>query len=132
MTTNPLHASSSTNIFIFAVMRSSDKCVIASYLRTRDLTIEGVRECVAGNAGIMAGKRYTSQGSTQSIHYTLDAQGRVFALVTTPKYPVRVAFGCLDEFQQLFNKDLGIKAASAGEGSLSKASSALFRHLHDK
>ena len=96
------------------------------------MTIEGVRECVAGNAGIMAGKRYSVQGSTQSIHYSLDVQGRVFAVVTTPKYPPRIAFTCLDEFQQLFNKDLGMKAASAGEGSLSKASSALFRHIYDK
>lgn len=134
MAYNPMHNNNgtSTNIFILAIMRYTDKCMIASYIRSKEVTIEGVRECVAGNANILRDKRYTSAGQAQSIHYTLDAQGRVFAIVTLPTYSPRIAFAALDDLQQMFNKELGVRAASATEGSLSRPSSTLFKHIYEK
>lgn len=130
MTLNPLH--SQMNILILAVVRSSDKTVIAQFIRNKEVTIEGVRECIASNARMAAGKRYTSQGPEQSIHYTLDPQGRVFAMVTVNRYSPRVAFAALDEFQTMFNKELGMKAAGALEGQLTQASKPIFKHLYEK
>lgn len=133
MTQNPLHdGGNKVSILILAVMRFSDKRIIASFQRSKEITIEGLRECVAGNASIQAGKRYSSQGPNQSINYSLDAQGRVFAMVTSHGYSPRIAFGALDEMQQLFNKELGVKAASATENSLSKAAQPIFGHIFQK
>jgi hypothetical protein len=133
MTHNPLHdGENKVNILILAVMRFSDKRIIASLVRNKDITIEGLRECVAGNASIQAGKRYSSQGPNQTINYSLDAQGRVFAMATAQGYSPRVAFGALDEMQKLFNKELGIKAAAATENSLSKPAQPIFNHIYQK
>jgi hypothetical protein len=62
----------------------------------------------------------------------LDAQGRVYAMVAVKTYSPRVAFSALDELQQLFNKELGIKAASATENSLSKPAQPIFHHVYEK
>lgn len=132
MKSNSNNGSGKLNILILAVMRFSDKRIIASYHRSKEITIEGLRECVAGNASIQAGKRYSNQGTSQSIHYTLDAQGRVFAMVSAIDYSPRVAFGALDELQQLFNKELGIRAASAMENGLSKSAQPIFNHIFEK
>lgn len=133
MAYNPLNNSAPTqNIFLLAVVRSTDKCIVASYVRSNEVTIEGLRECIASNPSMIRGKRYSSQGSAQAIHYTLDPQGRVFSLVSAAKYPPRVAFAALDEFQELFNKELGIKAANANEGALSRPASALFKLIYEK
>ena len=75
MPQNPLHGTEAANVLLLVVMRFSDKAIVAYFQKSKDVTIEGVRECVAGSANIQNGKRYTSQGSTQSIHYTLDNQG---------------------------------------------------------
>jgi hypothetical protein len=128
----PFNDNDRLNVLALAVMRFSDKRIIASYQRSKDITLEGLRECVAGNASIQAGKRYSTQGSLQSINYTLDAQGRVYAMVTVQGYSPRIAFGALDEMQQLFNKELGIKAASATENSLSKQAQPIFHHIFEK
>ena len=77
----------------------------------------GIRECVASNAHIVPGKKYSSQGDVQSIHYAVDFQGRVYAIVTNPNYPVRVAFLALEEIQSEFN-DFGSKMSTATEESL--------------
>ena len=129
MTFNPIH---NQNILILAVVRSSDKTVISQFIRNKDVTIEGVRECIASNPKLTAGKRYTTQGSDQSIHYTMDPQGRVFAMVTVSRYSPRVAFAALDEFQTMFNKELGMKASNATEGQLSKASKPIYKHIYEK
>ncbi len=104
MTHNPLHAQNS-QIYLIVVLRFTDKSVIASFQNSKEVTIEGVRECVAGNSNMVAGKRYTSQGQNQAIHYTIDAQGRVYSIVTSPKYSPRIAFGALDELIVKFVKE---------------------------
>ena len=116
---NPLHSTRS-QIYMLAVLRYSDKTVVATYSESGDVTKEGVRECVAGNAQMTPGRRYTSQGDTQAIHYSTDAQGRVYAIVTNPNYPVRVAFGALDDLQNEF-ADFGSRVAASGEEGLSKS-----------
>lgn len=120
------------NILILAVMRFSDKRIIASIQKSKEVVIEGLRECVAANASIQAGKKYSTQGSSQCINYTLDAQGRVYAMVVVQGYSPRVAFTALEEMQQLFNKELGIKAASATENGLSKQALPIFQHILEK
>lgn len=132
MTVNPLHQGGQPLIFMIAVLRHSDKTVVASYSSNKEVTKEGIRECVAGNAGIQPGKRYCAQGETQSIQYTLDAQGRVYSVVTSPKYPARVAFMALEELQQKFGKDFGPRVASATEESLNKTARYLLKEVADK
>ena len=46
---------------MLAVLRFSDKIVVATYSTSREVTKEGIRECVAGNATMTQGRRYTSQ-----------------------------------------------------------------------
>lgn len=133
MTQNPLHSGNKTsNLLLLAVVRSTDKCILASYIRSNDVTVEGVRECIASNPSMVRGKRYSSQGSSFAIHYTLDPQGRVFSLVSSPKYPSRIAFAALDELQDLFNRELGVRAAAAKEGSLSRPAANIFKVVFEK
>lgn len=130
MIANSLH--DANKIYLIAVLRSSDKTVVASYQQESDVTVEGVRECVAGNASIDTGKRYSSQGDTQSIHYTIDPQGRVYAMVTSPQYSMRRAFRALDELIEKFGRDLGHKIATASEQSLSQASVPIMKQIYQK
>jgi hypothetical protein len=135
MTSNPLHKSggpSSSSLFLIAVVRFSDKAVIASFRRDNEFTVEGVRECIAGTANIQQGKRYTSQGESQSIHYILDVQGRVYSIVTDQKYPPRVAFMGLDELVQTFSRELGPRVITASENSLTRAAQQIFREIYEK
>jgi len=119
-------------IFLIAVLRSSDKTVVASYQQERDVTVEGVRECIAGNGSIETGKRYSSQGDTQSIHYMIDQQGRVYSLVTSPSYSLRTAFRAIDELQDKFGRDLGHRIATASEQSLSQAAVPIMKQIFQK
>ena len=48
------------------------------------------REQVASNARARSGGRYTAAGEAQAIHYYLDEFGKVYAVVTSPKYSPRV------------------------------------------
>jgi hypothetical protein len=131
MTTNPLHTVD-TNVYILAVLRASDKSILARFVRSREVTVEGVRECIASNAAITMGKRYSVQGDSQTIHYTLDSQGRVFAIVTIPRYPPRIAFTALEEMKKSFQQEFGERLATATENSLTKAASTLFQQLYTK
>lgn len=130
MTANSMH--DANKIYLIAIIRSSDKTVVASYQQEREVTVEGVRECIAGNASIEAGKRYSSQGDTQSIHYTIDPQGRVYAIVTSPQYSLRCAFRALDELIEKFGRDLGSRVATATEQSLSQAAVPIMKQLYQK
>lgn len=119
-------------IYLLAVLRSSDLTVVASYQQDRDVTVEGVRECIAGNANMEIGKRYTSQGDAQSINYIIDPQGRVYAIVTNPSFSLRSAFKAIDDLADLFNRDLGSRIASATEQSLSQAASPIMKQIFQK
>ena len=127
---NPLH-NDRPQIFMLAVLRLSDKTVVATHSSSRDVTKEGVRECVAGNAQITAARRYTSQGDTQSIHYFSDTQGRVYAIVTNRNFLPRVAFLALDELQREF-ADFGSKVASSVEEGLTKDSKLTLKAIAEK
>ena len=130
-TTNPLHQNNS-QVLMLAVLRFSDKTVVATYSTTRDVTKDGIRECVAGNANIASGKRYTSQGERQAIHYTLDPQGRVYAIVTAPRYPVRVAFVALEELQKQFGKEFGPRVPTAIEESLNRSARPILQGIAER
>jgi hypothetical protein len=122
----------SCRIYLLVVLRASDKTIVASYQESNDVTVEGVRECVAGNANIQLGKRYTSQGDTQSIHYLIDPQGRVYSIVTTPNYSLRNAFKAIEEFAECFGRDLGAKIASSSEQSLSGIGRPILKQIFQK
>ncbi len=119
-------------IYLLVVLRASDKTIVASYQEGNDVTVEGVRECVAGNANIQLGKRYTSQGDSQSIHYLIDPQGRVYSVVTTPNYSLRSAFSAVEEFAECFGRDLGARIASATEQSLSGTARPIMKQIFQK
>jgi hypothetical protein len=130
MAMNPLQEAH--RIFLLVVLRSSDKTIVASFQQDRDVTVEGVRECVAGNGNIQPGKRYSSQGETQSIHYIVDGQGRVYSIVTSPQFPLRTAFRALDELQERFRLDFGSRIAKATEQSLSEAATPIMKQIFQK
>lgn len=121
MAINPLHANRGPTIFLVAVIRYTDKKIVASYSVSQDVTKEGVRELIASNASCVPGKRYSAVGDSQAVHYMLDSNGRVYAMVTEPRYPTRVAFAAIDEIMTTFQKEFGARIASATEGSLSKS-----------
>ena len=127
---NPLH-NDRPQIFMLAVLRFSDKIVVATYSTSKEVTKEGIRECVAGNAMMTQGRRYTSQGETQSIHYLSDAQGRVYAMVTNPTYPPRVAFAALTELQSEFT-EVGPKVATSLEEGLTKTTKLTLKTIVEK
>lgn len=111
-------------------MRSSDKTIVAACQTTKEVSKEGVRECVAGNVSMQTNKKYASNGETHSIYYTLDAQGRVYAFVTRPGYPPRVAFAAIEELRKSFSEELGPRVASATNESLNKASLQIFKDIY--
>ncbi len=120
------------HVYLVAVLRSSDKTVVASYQQERDVTVEGVRECIAGNGSIETGKRYSSQGDTQSIHYMIDQQGRVYSIVTSPTYSLRTAFRAIDELLDKFGRELGHRIATATEQSLSQSAAPIMKQIFQK
>lgn len=125
-------SNSKSQLLLLAVLRYSDKAVIAHLSLSNEITIEGIRECVAANSNIITGKLYTSQGSMFSIHYKQDTHGRVYAIVTSPSYSARVAYTALEDLSSGFGKHFGPRSASATEGSLSKPCKQFFEDLSSK
>jgi hypothetical protein len=121
-----------SQLYLLAVIRYSDKTVLASLVLSKEVTVEGVRECVASNANIISGKRYTSQGTSYSISYTQDVHGRVYCIVTSPSYSPRVAFTALDEMISRFSKEQGPRAAGATENSMSRSSRPILEAIANK
>lgn len=130
--------------------RFSDKAVLAS-LSIGDSDKEGVRcgiitfdlqlshfdtvsfrEQVASNGTAKPGGRYSATGDVQSIHYTLDASSRVYAIVTHPKFSARSAFAALEELQASFERDFGSRMATAPENGLSRVSKPLMNDILTK
>jgi len=77
MSRSPLHrGGDESNIYVLALIRYSDKAVVASssFGSSGKISIEGVRECIAGAATLQPTKRFTSQGESFAIHFQLDAQ----------------------------------------------------------
>ena len=62
----------------------------------------------------------------------MDGFGRVYIVVTNPKYSSRVAFTLLDELKEAFQKEYGTKVASASEESLTRQSKKLFAGFAEK
>ena len=119
-------------MLFFAVLRFSDKRIVATYSAAGEVDKEGIRELIAGNPSCIAGKKYSSKGTTQVVNYTLDASGRVYVVVTNNAYSTRVAFAVVEELQETFLKEYGQKVPSATEESLSKPSKKLFLMLFEK
>lgn len=87
--------------------------------------------CVSSNANLAPGKRYVSQGDVQTIHYSVDSRGCVYAIVTNPNYPVRVAFTALDDLVRAFAEFIP-KVTAASEESLSASARVNFKVIADK
>lgn len=121
-----------SQLYLLAVIRYSDKTVLASLPLSKEVTVEGVRECVASNAYIVSGKRYTSQGTAYSISYTQDINGRVYCIVTSPSYSPRVAFTALDEMISRFSKDQGPRSAGGTENSWTRSSRPILEAIANK
>lgn len=68
----------------------------------------------------------------QSIHYVLDQYSKVYAIVTMPNYPPRVAFAALEELKNSFQAEFGSRMATSGEGSLTKVSTPLLKDFVQK
>ncbi len=127
MTSNPMN----NMLYLLAVIRLSDKTICASR-STGEVDKEGVRELVASNANIQAEKKYSSNGPSYSIHYTLDRGGRVYAAVTNNNYSPRIAFVLLDEFKLNFDRKLGLSVPKVKEEGLSKQFKTGFNELFEK
>ena len=127
---NPLHANI-PKIFMVAILRQSDKVVVATYSVSKDVTKEGVRQTVSGNSNIIANKRYTSQGDMQAIHYILDTEGRIFSLVTNSQYPARIAFTAIEDLQTQF-AEFNSQVAGAKEESLTKSTRLILKDFVEK
>jgi hypothetical protein len=91
-----------------------------------------LREQVASNNFAKPGGRYSATGQTQCIHYLLDQYSKVYAIVTAPNYPARVAFLALEELKDDFQEKFGTRSATQGEESLSKLSQTMLRGIMDK
>ena len=133
MTSNPMHNGHSARqqIHLICVMRYTDKTIVASF-SSEEISKEGVRELIAGSPACIANKRYSAIGDSQAIHWMLDDQGRIYAIVTEPKYPSRLVFAALDELQANFKSSFGFRVATASENSLSKVSRNMLQELSVK
>ena len=156
MAFNPIQTSESPAINMFCLIRYSDKTVVASisFLSGGRVSVEGVRECIAGSATTpQPGKRFSAQGENFSIHYQIDSQvrvscveklfcrytyncrvvqGRVYAIVTSPSYSPRIAFTALDELVLKVRAEVGHKIAAATEDSLSRSCAPIFTEVYQK
>jgi hypothetical protein len=132
MALNPLHANRGPSIYLVAIIRYTDKTVVAHVSVSNDVTKEGVRELIASNGNCQEGKRYSAIGESQSIHYTLDQNGRIYGMVTEPKYSARVAFAALEELIGNCQKEFGYRIAAATEGSLSKTARPILQDWIEK
>ena len=123
---NPLH-NNLPQVYMAAVLRSSDKTIVASY----STGVVGGKDEIRNAPNLEPGKRFSSQGPTQSIHYLCDTNGNVYAIVTTPNYSPRVAFIALEELLTEFSDYRNLVPTATNE-SLSKASRLVLKAVVDK
>ena len=125
---------------MMVVIRNNDKTIVASYYggssndkAEKNRIKQGVKQCINDSNKIEIGKRYSVSGDhSNAIHYTLDKQGRIYVIVTTKKYSVRLAFSALDEVKSEFSEEFGPKVHSATEESLSKISKDTLQEIVEK
>lgn len=137
-----IEESNTTNnqVEMIVVIRNNDKTIVASYYAgsltdkaEKNSIKQGVRQCINESNKIEIGKRYSVSGDhSNAIHYTLDKQGRIYAIVTAKKYSVRLAFAALDEVKSDFSSEFGPKVPSATEESLSKISKETLQEIASK
>jgi len=106
---------------------------VASFVPNKAYSVDGVIEAIESNRTVKNGKakRYTNQGESSAIHYYMDAQGRIFALVTTAKYEPRVAFQAIEELRKNFVEDFAPRVANATDESLSKLAKDILKNIVD-
>ena len=125
---------------MIVIIRNNDKTIVASYYAgnltdkaEKNRIKQGVRQCINESNKIEIGKRYSVSGDySNAIHYTLDKQGRIYAIITAKKYSVRLAFSALDEVKSEFSSEFGPKVPSATEESLSKISKEILQEIANK
>ena len=86
---NPLKTDDTPVIHMICLVRYSDKAVVASLAFSDEgkISVEGVRECVAGNSGALEpGRRFLAQGDTFCIFYQIDEQVKRFIQVADLEY----------------------------------------------
>ena len=130
-TINPLYTELPQILFM-AVMRISDRRIVATSSAQGDLDKDGLRKLIGGNESLVTGKRCSATGAAQTANYLLDATGGVYIVVTNKAYPPRVAFQVIDEFQEHFSKDYGAEIAAAKEEGLTRKSKKLLVQLYEK
>jgi len=124
-----------TALYMICVIRHSDEVCVASFKTKKDLDQGDVVDIVGEKAAKMAvGKRYSEPGDTdgQMVHFTLDAKGRVYAILTKSTYPQRLAFAALEEIQEQFRAEFGSSVKAAQPNSLSAEARPLLKSLLDK
>ena len=90
------------------------------------------REQVASNSFAKPGGKYSAAGQHQSIHYLLDQYSKVYAIVTAPTYPARVAFLAVEELRDAFQEKYGTRAATKGEESLTRVAKTMLDGIIEK
>lgn len=124
-----------TQVFVVCVIRREDEVVVASFsVSSQQYTSEDVVDLVSEKSARMeVGKKYTDMvDEALSVHFQLDAKGRVFAIMTTTRYSPRVAFAALAELSKSFAEQFGPSVKGATAGSLSKASKPLLKGVIDR
>ena len=62
----------------------------------------------------------------------LDQYSKVYAIVTAPTYPARVAFIALEELRDAFQEKYGTRAATQGEESLTRVAQSMLDGIIEK
>ncbi|CAM9125594.1 unnamed protein product [Sphacelaria rigidula] len=120
----------SLRITFVGVVRFTDRVMVAGYSPSEAGDALIIKELMANpDTFVEPRKRYTSEGSMFSIHYTADDSNRVYSAVTDKEYPPRIAFAMLEEMQTKFLTKVGDKSLTAREGSLSRSMKSSFKDL---
>lgn len=124
-------STSSSPLLLLAVLRQP-AIAMASLRLSNSLTTDVVKEVIINNKDIFPNKKYTSKGSAFNIHYTLDTEGVIYAIVTEPNYPARVIYPALDEMAKKISEKLGARLGGASENGLNKSARPLLSEIADK
>jgi hypothetical protein len=115
------HGEVVSNIYFMAVARFGDRSVVASYCKDSKTSLDAVHSLLNDpSLSLRPGARYNVQGDFCVFHFTADSQNRVYILVSSLRFPERVAFACLNELQQEFGRQWGDKSLLCAERALDK------------
>ena len=123
-----------TGLYMICVVRHSDEALLASFKTAKDLDPGDVLEIISDKgAKLVEGKRFSEPADEgQTVHFTLDRKGRVFAIMTKSSYPQRVAFSVLEEVKERWGAEFGSMVKAAKTNSLTADSKPLLKSFVDK